>query len=63
MCKMMEDMRNEAAEKAARETAKKERMDLAKNLIESHKLSLEEIAQYTKLTFEQVIGLAKEIGD
>ncbi len=53
MCKMMEDMRNEAAEE--------ERIDLAKNLIKCHKLSLEEIAQYTKLTLEQVIGLAKEM--
>ena len=46
-------MRNEAAEE--------ERIDLAKNLIKCHKLSLEEIAQYTKLTLEQVIGLAKEM--
>ena len=53
MCKMMEDMRNEAAEKAAKATAKK--------LIESHKLSLEEIAQYTELTLEQVMELAKGI--
>ena len=54
MCKMMEDMRNE--------TAEKERIDLAKNLIESHKLSFEEIAMYTKLTLEQVKGLAQDIG-
>ena len=74
MCKMMEDMRNEAAEKAAKEAtrkaneeaerkAAKERIELAKNLIESHKLSLEEIAQYAKLTLEQVMELAKEIED
>ena len=44
------------------ETAEKERIDLAKNLIESHKLSFEEIAMYTKLTLEQVKGLAQDIG-
>ena len=69
MCKMMEDMRNEAAKEATRKAneeaerkAAKERIELAKNLIESHKLSLDEIAQYAKLTLEQVVALAKEIG-
>ncbi len=69
MCKMMEDMRNEAAEEATRKAneeaerkAAKERIELAKNLIESHKLSMEEIAQYAKLPLEQVMELEKEIG-
>lgn len=54
MCKMMEDMRNEAA--------KAERISLAKNLLLSHKLSYEEVALYTQLPLEQVKELAQDIG-
>lgn len=51
MCKMMEDMRNEAAQA--------ERIQLAKNLIDSQKLSFDEIARYTTLTLEEVEELAR----
>ncbi len=55
MCKMMEDMRNEVAEK--------ERIDMAKKLLLSDKLKLsyEDIAEYSNLTVEQVKELAKEL--
>ena len=66
MCKMMEDMRNEAAEEAAerafKEATKAERINLAKNLILSHKLSYEEISLYTQLPLEKVKELAQDIG-
>ena len=62
MCKMMEDMRNEAAREAAEKAERKANEATAKKLIESHKLSLEEIAQYTELTLEQVMELARGIG-
>ena len=57
MCKIFEDMQKEAAEKAAREAT----MEMAKNLIGSHKLSFEEIAAYTHLTLEQVKELAQNM--
>lgn len=53
MCKIMEDIRNQAMEE--------ERINLAKNLIGSHKLSFEEIAVYTNLSLEQVKELAQNI--
>ena len=53
MCKIFEDMQKEAAEKAT--------MEMAKNLIGSHKLSFEEIAAYTHLTLEQVKELAQNM--
>ncbi len=55
MCKMMEDMRNDVAEKAAIQ----ERTDMAKNLLAIGKLSYEEIAKCSKLTVEEVKELAK----
>ncbi len=55
MCKMMEDMRNEAATK--------ERIDMAKKLLLSDKLKLsyEDIAEYSNLTVEQVKELAQDL--
>ena len=38
-----------------------ERINLAKNLIGSHKLSFEEIAVYTNLSLEQVKELAQNM--
>lgn len=53
MCKMMEDMRNEAAKEAAIKTASK--------LLQYEKLSCEKVAEYTNLPLEDVKKLAKEI--
>ena len=54
MCKMMEDMRNEAAEEAVKETASK--------LLLLEKWSCEKVAEYTNIPLEDVKKLAKEIG-
>ena len=54
MCKMMEDMRNEAALNNARETAKR--------MIKKGKMSLEEIADYVpSLPFEELKALEAEV--
>ena len=50
MCKAMEDMRNEAKIENA--------IEVAKNLIRRGKYTLEEIAEDTKLSLEQVKELA-----
>ena len=42
MCQVLEDMRNEAAERAARETAR----DTAERMLKGGKISLKEIARY-----------------
>ena len=57
MCKMMEDMRNEAAHEAKREGARK----IAKRLLKMEKLSHEEIADGTGLPLEEVKALEEEI--
>lgn len=54
MCKMMEDMRNEATREAAIKTASK--------LLRFEKLSCEKVAEYTNLPLEEVEKLAKELG-
>ena len=54
MCKVMEDMRNETAKKAAEQT----KIEMAINMIKDGKLSLEQIAQYTMLAIERVTELA-----
>ena len=51
MCKAMEEMRNEAAEK--------ERVQIAIDMIKDGQLSFEKIALYTKLTVEKIKELAK----
>lgn len=53
MCKMMEDMRNEATREAAIKTASK--------LLRFEKLSCEKVAEYTNLPLEEVKKLAKEV--
>lgn len=62
MCRMMEEMRAEAAEKAAREaaiaTARKVSEDIAKKLLLAGKMTVEEIAETTKLSLEDVMALA-----
>ena len=57
MCKMLEDMRNEAAHEAKREGARK----IAKRLLKMEKLSQEEIADGTGLPLEEVKALEEEI--
>lgn len=54
MCKVMEDMRNETAKKAAEQT----KIEMAINMIKDGKLSLEQIAQYSMLAIERVTELA-----
>ena len=50
MCKAMEDMRNEAVER--------DRIENALSLIQEGKLTLEEIAKYSRLALEKVRELA-----
>ena len=50
MCKVMEDMRNEAARIAAQEKA----MDIAKAMIAAGKYALEEISALCGLSLEEV---------
>lgn len=57
MCKMLEDMRNEAAHEAKREGARK----IAKRLLKMEKLSHEEISDGTGLPLEEVKALEEEI--
>ncbi len=54
MCKVMEDMRNEAAEEAAEQT----KLEIAMDMIREFELPLEKIAKYSKLAFEKVKELA-----
>lgn len=54
MCKMMEDMRDEAA--------LAERIEFASKLLRSEDFSYEKIAEYSNLPLEKVQELAKELG-
>ena len=56
MCKMMEDMRNEAAREATQDKAKK----TAIRLIKIGKMSLEEIAEATELSLDTVKELENQ---
>ena len=62
MCKMMEDMCNEAAEEAAKEAAKKAVEATASKLLLLERWSCEKVAEYTNLPIEEVRKLAEEIG-
>lgn len=55
MCKMMEDMRNEAMEKASQEKA----IETAVNMLKDN-LSLEKTAQYSGLSLDEVKKLKIE---
>lgn len=57
MCKVMEDMRNETAKKAAEQ----EKFNIAQSLIKMGKLSMEEIAASVQLSLEKVQELALQI--
>ena len=56
MCKLMEDMRNEAA----REAEKMKAIRMARLMIEDGKLGYQDIAMYTELTLEEVEKIALE---
>ena len=58
MCKAMEDMRNTAWNEGKVEGIKENAIETAKNLIRRGKYTLEEIAEDTKLSLEQVKELA-----
>ena len=58
MCKLNEEMRNEAAREAATEAAILEKIQTALNMLADGVLSHEKIAQYTGLTLEDVKELA-----
>lgn len=65
MCKLLENMKKQAAERAAKQSAKQteERIKTknALNLLKIGKLSIEEIALSIGLTIEKVSQLAKQI--
>ena len=54
MCDILDEMRNEASTKARNET----RIENALKMINSGKLSLEDIAEFSGLTIEKVRELA-----
>ncbi len=49
MCKMLENMRNEAAREAAQQTELKSARETAERMIKDGELSLEKIASYVPL--------------
>lgn len=58
MCKIMEDMRNEAAEKAALDNAR----ETAERMIRKGKISLDEIADYVPiLSLDELKKIEAEI--
>jgi flagellar motor switch/type III secretory pathway protein FliN len=58
MCKAMEEMRKEAAEKASAKTAMKVRLEVAVELLKQH-MSIEEIAKATKLSVEKITEVGR----
>ena len=60
MCKIMEDMRNEAAREAAREAEQNKAKKTAIRMIKAGKLSLEDIADYTELSIDTVKELENQ---
>ncbi len=60
MCKMLEDMRNEAAQKAAQEAEQKANKKTAVHLIKLGKMTLEEIAEATELSLDVVKELENQ---
>ena len=65
MCKLLEDMRNEAAREAAEEAAQEVALSTAREtalrMIKGGKLSLETIAEYANLPLEEVEALAAPV--
>lgn len=60
MCKIMEDMRNEAAAEAAAEATIAAKKDVALALIRDRSLPFEKIAEITKLPLAEIEALAAE---
>ncbi len=60
MCKMLEDMRNEAAREAAQKAEQNKAKRTAVHLIRLGKMSLEEIAEATELSLDTVRELEKQ---
>ena len=60
MCKMLEDMRNEAAQKAAQEAEQNKAKKTAAHLIKLGKMTLEEIAEATELSLDVVKELENQ---
>ena len=61
MCKLMEDMRNEAAHEAAHKAERESARKTAKRFLKMGKLSREEISAGTGLPLEEVKALEEEI--
>ena len=62
MCKIMEDMRNEAAREAAQKAESKNARETAARMLKKGKMSLEEIAEYIPiLSFEELKELEAEV--
>ena len=60
MCKILEDMRNEAAQKAAQEAEQRANKKTAAHLIKLGKMTLEEIAEATELSLDAVKELESQ---
>lgn len=62
LCKIMEDMRNEAAREAAQKAELKSAREIATRMIKKDKMSLEEIAEYIPLlSYEELKEIETEI--
>lgn len=62
MCKLMEDMRNEAAREAAQKAELKNARETAARMIKKGKMPLEEIAEYISLlSFEELKEIEAEV--
>ncbi len=62
MCKMLEDMRNEAAREAAQQAELKSARKTAERMIKKGKMTLEEVAEYVPLlSFDELKELEAEV--
>ena len=62
MCKILEDMRNEVAERVERETTERVARETASKLLKSLGLSYEQVAECVNLSLGEVKELAKTLG-
>ncbi len=60
MCQIMEDLNAKAAAKAAAKAEKRMSLQIASKMLNTGKLSIEEIAKCSELTIDEVESLAKE---
>ena len=60
MCKIMEDMRNEAAREAAQQAEQNKAKKMAIRMIKAGKMPLEDIADYTELSLDTIKELASQ---